>query len=103
MNIDLIRTLEGKYTYLNRNGYEHPLKVKPINKNEVLVSYITEGRIKREISRKFPRYLKINEKFIWAMGFIEGEGLKSKGVKSSMYRFSVTNNDPKTIFRVYKF
>ncbi len=100
MRIDLKKILKGKYTYTTRSGHKHPLESKPINETEILVSYKISGDISRSVSRVFPRYIDIDERFVWMSGFIDGEGLKSKNPRSSMYRFAVTNNDPNTIKRV---
>jgi len=102
MRIDLKRLLENKYTYKTRSGYSHLLKTKVINEKDILVYYEVGGKIKRSVSRIFPQYLDITNRFMWVLGFINGEGLKSINSVSSMYRFAVTNNDPSTIKNVLK-
>jgi hypothetical protein len=45
----------------------------------------------------FPASIDIDNRFVWVLGLLRGEGLRSIGSRSSMYRFCVVNNDPKVI------
>ena len=45
---------------------------------------------------EFPRYIHLSPDIFWLVGFLDGEGSKSKG-KSGYLRFTITNSDPELI------
>ena len=94
MEIDLARLITRVSTYPNRSGRSYELRYRTLNQSSIEIYYtITRGAATREVRRKFPRVVTINERFLWVLGLLRGEGLKSRGSKSSMYRFNVVNND----------
>jgi len=89
------KLVEGASTYTTRDGNSYPLKVRHFDKNRIEVYYtITKGAVRREVKRIFPRRLAIDNRFVWILGLLRGEGLISNTARSSMYRFAVVNNDP---------
>jgi hypothetical protein len=92
--IDIADLVRGLSTYPNRSASRYKLRCRNNGPESIEVYYeITKGAVMRTVRRKFPRYIAINERFIWVLGLLRGEGLRSIGPRSSMYRFSVVNND----------
>ncbi|MDA4127572.1 MAG: hypothetical protein OK452_10305 [Thaumarchaeota archaeon] len=94
MIISIGSIVQGKSTYQSRGGHSYILQTRDISESEIEVSYeITGGAVRRRIARVFPREVEVDPRFIWVLGLLRGEGLKSIGPRSSMYRFYVVNND----------
>lgn len=94
MMIDIVELTNGRTTYSNRGGVRYELQNRPANSSTIEIYYvITKGAARRIVSRRFPRFLEVSKRFIWALGLLRGEGLRSVGPRSSMYRFCVVNND----------
>lgn len=94
MKIDLLKILDGMESYptwFSKRTYKFILE--KVGDNKIRVIYPVN---RKQISSLLPRFIEIDEPFLWVLGFIEGEGLKSKG-QSAYRRFMVTNNDFKNI------
>ncbi len=91
MQLDLCDIIIGKKTYPNwTTGNEYQLQVFENTQQYAIIGYRTiHGHT---FKRKFPRFLEINNSFLWLIGFIRGEGSHSKG-KSGYLRFTLTNSD----------
>lgn len=94
MGIDLRELVSGKSSFPNREG--HAYELKSTDKGNCIEVYykITRGAARRTVKRCFPKRVRIDERFLWVLGILRGEGLRSLGSRSSMYRFMVVNNDP---------
>ena len=94
LTIDLHNLVEGIKTYPSwTTSREYSLSVKAIDTEHIEIFYQVAGPVKRKIGRKFPRKLQLNPRFIWALGFLKGEGSNSLG-KSNYRRFTITNTNP---------
>ncbi len=103
MKLDIGKLARDRLTYANRNGNRYVLDTRRLKDSKVEVSYqITHGAAKRIVRLVFPDHVRVDEKFLWVLGLFKGEGLKSVGSRSSMYRFSVVNNDPSVIRAVIR-
>jgi len=98
MKVEIPSIVLGSKTYINRDGHSYDLKVGNDDGSLVEVYYeITSGAARRVISRKFPIQIEVNDRFLWVLGLLRGEGLRSHDAQSSMYRFNVVNNDLEVI------
>lgn len=94
LTIDLCKLVDGIKTYPSwTTSRQYSLGVQTIDDEHIKIFYQIAGPIKRKISRQFPRKLKLNPRFIWALGFLKGEGSNSLG-KSNYRRFTITNTNP---------
>lgn len=88
--IDLAKVIFGLETYPTwSSGKSYKLKLEEFD-DKILV------RGKNASMAEFPRYVYLTPDIFWLVGFIDGEGSKSKG-KSGYLRFTLTNNDPEMI------
>ncbi len=93
--IDILKLIDGQYTYptwSTKTSYR--LRAKIIDKDNISIYYeSTKTIMKKKFRGIFPRYVFLTPGFCWALGFFEGEGMKSK--KSTSYRrFNITNKNP---------
>ncbi len=103
MKINIPSIVLGASTYPNRSGRSYKLNVRSVDPSHVDVFYeITSGAARRLVSRRFPKQIEINSRFLWVLGLLRGEGLRSKGAKSSIYRFNIVNNDLEVIQAVIR-
>jgi hypothetical protein len=102
LRLAVAKLTRGKSTYPSRGGNCYELKVSREDAQVAVRYEILKGAARRKVTRLFPRYVTINESFLWVLGLLKGEGLRSIGSRSSMYRFSVVNNDPSVIRAVIK-
>ncbi len=96
--IDLVELLKDQYTYPTwSTGTSYKLKTEIINYNQILIYYELEKTImKKKFKEFFPRYIHLTAGFCWALGFFEGEGMKSKKY-TSYRRFNITNKNPRDL------
>jgi hypothetical protein len=94
--IDLAKILDGKTTYPTWScGRTYPLEITCNNSNSVRVTYRRKNGGKRPV-RAYPRFIELSPKLVWVLGFLKGEGLRSRG-SSAYRRFTVTNTDPEPL------
>ncbi|MBI2144594.1 hypothetical protein HYU17_05620 [Candidatus Woesearchaeota archaeon] len=94
LTIDLGKLVDGIKTYPSwTTGRQYPLCIQAIDNEHIEIFYQIAGPVKRKISRQFPRELKLRSRFIWALGFLKGEGSNALG-KSNYRRFTITNTNP---------
>jgi len=90
MKIDILKLLNDVETYPTWYSNKTYRFIVTDNKDgTITVMYPCTGR---QPKQTFNRYIELTPQLIWTLGFIEGEGLKSRG-KSAYRRFIVTNND----------
>lgn len=94
LTIDLNKLVNGIKTYPSwTTNREYSLSVHAVDVEHIEVSYKIAGPVKRKIRRQFPKELELSPRFIWALGFLKGEGSNSLG-KSNYRRFTITNTNP---------
>lgn len=94
LTIDLSKLVDGIKTYPSwTTGRQYSLGIQTIDDEIIETFYQIAGPVKRKISRQFPRKLKLSPRFIWALGFLKGEGSNALG-KSNYRRFTITNTNP---------
>jgi hypothetical protein len=100
VKLEIAELVRGELTYPSRDGNSSSLEARPLPKSKTEVSYeITGGAVRRRVRRNFPRRVTIDQLFMWVLGLLKGEGLKSVGSHSSMYRICVVNNDFSGVIR----
>lgn len=98
LRINIAGLIRNNFTYPNRNGNRYELRCRPASSSTIEIYYeITNGAARRIVRREFPRIVTVDSRFVWLLGLLRGEGLKSIGARSSMYRFNVVNNDLEVI------
>ncbi len=96
--IDLIELVKTEYSYPTwSTDTSYKLKAEIIDKDKILIYYESEKTIMKKMFKEtFPRYINLTPGFCWALGFFEGEGLKSKKY-TSYRRFNITNKNPRDL------
>lgn len=85
--IDLMKVVSNLETYPTwSTGKSYKLDVQEFS-DKILI------KGKNASSFEFPRYIFLSPDIFWLIGFLDGEGSKSKG-KSGYLRFTITNSNP---------
>ncbi len=93
--IDIIELVRNQYTYENWSSKsQYLIESEIVGEDKVVLYYVIKKAImKKRFQREFQRYVYLTPGFCWALGFFQGEGLKSR--KNRAYtRFNITNKNP---------
>jgi len=97
VELDLLELMDNKLTYPSwSTSTVYPINCSVLSDNEISVFYEINGPVRRRVSRRFPRFIKLEPNLIWLLGFLNGEGSNSI-CQSNYRRFTVTNKNPALI------